>query len=131
MVRRPQIASRVTGSASTGRYIRPETMADKPLFSLDAEGRWRLAYDRQQWVVQRRQQNPSVRRFKGHGIRESGWRGVSFVGGKKATLRRVLGEKGVVLTPEAQARLDALPDNFAAFITAPERFFAQPEAEAA
>ncbi len=28
-------------------------MADKPLFNLDAEGRWRLAYDRQQWVLQR------------------------------------------------------------------------------
>ncbi len=26
-------------------------MTDKPLFNLDAEGRWRLAYDRQQWVV--------------------------------------------------------------------------------
>ncbi len=62
VARRPETASRVTGSASTRRYIRPETMADKPL------------------------------------------------------------------TAEAQARLDALPDNFAAFITAPERFFARPEA---
>ncbi len=64
-------------------------MTDKPLFSLDAKGRWRLAYDSQQWVIQRRQQNPSVRRLKGHGIRDSGWRGVSFVGGKKATLERL------------------------------------------
>ncbi len=40
----------------------------------------------------------------------------------------MLREKGVPLTAEAQARLDALPDNFAAFITAPERFFARPEA---
>ncbi len=29
-------------------------MADIPLFTLDAEGRWRLAYDRQQWIIQRR-----------------------------------------------------------------------------
>ncbi len=44
---------------------------------------------------------------------------------------RVLGEKGIVLTAEAQIRLDALPDNFAAFITAPEMFVAQPVTEAA
>ena len=56
---------------------------------------------------------------------------IPFIGGKKATLHRVLGEKGVVLTPEALVRLDALPDNFATFIAAPERFFAQPVAEAA
>ncbi len=29
-------------------------MADKPLFNLDTKGRWRLAYDRQQWMIQRR-----------------------------------------------------------------------------
>ncbi len=29
-------------------------MADKPPFELDTEGRWRLASDRQQWVLQRR-----------------------------------------------------------------------------
>ncbi len=46
-------------------------------------------------------------------------------------LRRVLGEKGVILTAEAQAGLDALPDMFMDFIAAPERFFARPEAEAA
>ncbi len=54
-----------------------------------------------------------------------------FIGSTKATLRRVLGEKRVVLTAEAQARLDALPDMFMDFIAAPERFFARPVAEAA
>ncbi len=105
-------------------------MADKPLFILDTEGRWRLAYDRQQWVLQRRAQKPRVKRLEGHAIADSGWRGVSFIGSEKRVLRRVLGEKGVVLTAEAQARLDALPDDFAAFIAAPERFFARPEAKA-
>ncbi len=57
--------------------------------------------------------------------------GIPFIGSEKRVLRRVLGEKGVVLTAEAQARLDALPDNFPAFIAAPERFFARPETEAA
>ncbi len=104
-------------------------MTDKPLFNLDAEGRWRLAYDRQQWVLQRRRRAP--RRSERAGIADSGWRPVSFIGSTKATLARVLGEKGVILTPEAQARLDALPERFTDFIAAPERFFARPEAEAA
>ncbi len=106
-------------------------MADKPLFNLDAEGRWRLAYDRQQWVIQRRTGKPCRRGSDSAAMRRTGWKGVS-------PLRRwhqgdaapCLGREGV-MTPEAQARLDALPDNFAAFITAPERFFARPEAEAA
>ncbi len=100
-------------------------MTDKPLFNLDAKGRWRLAYDSQQWVVQRRAQKPRVRRLEGHAIADSGWRGVSFVGGKKATLVRVLGEKGVVLTAEAAARLDALPERFLDFVAAPASFATQ------
>ncbi len=106
-------------------------MADKPLFNLDAKGRWRLAYDRQQWVIQHRTKKARVSHTECGSIADSGWRGVSFIGGKKATLGRILGKKGVVLTAEAAARLDALPDNFAAFIAAPEWFFARPEAEAA
>ncbi len=106
-------------------------MTDKPLFNLDAEGRWRLAYDSQQWVVQRRAQKPRVRRLEGHAIADSGWRGVSFVGGKKATLGRLFREKGIVLTAEAQAGLDALPERFMDFIAAPVSFATQLEAEAA
>ncbi len=64
-------------------------------------------------------------------MRRTGWRGVSFIGGKKATLGRIFREKGVPLTAEAQARLDALPERFMDFIAAPERFFARPVAEAA
>ena len=100
-------------------------MADKPLFNLDANGRWRLAYDRQPWVLQRRAQKPRSRRLEGHAIVDSGWRGVSYVGGKRATLRRLFREKGVVLTAEAQARFDALPERFMDFIAGPERFAAQ------
>ncbi len=100
-------------------------MADKPLFILDADGRWRLAYDSNQWVIQRRAQKPRVRRLEGHAIADTGWRGVSFVGGKKATLDRLFREKGISLTTEAQARLDALPEQFMDFIAAPERFAVQ------
>ncbi len=103
-------------------------MADNPLFNLDAEGRWRLAYDRQQWVLQRRAQKPRVKRLEGHAIADSGWRGISFIGSEKRILYRCLREKGVVLTAEAQARLDALPEQFADFISAPERFAEQLEA---
>ncbi len=106
-------------------------MTDKPLFNLDAEGRWRLAYDANQWVVQRRVGTPRRRGSDSAAMHSTGWRGVSFIGSTKRVLRRVLGEKGVVLTPEAQARLDVLPERFLDFITAPERFFARPEAEAA
>ncbi len=106
-------------------------MADKPLFNLDAEGRWRLAYDSQQWVIQHRTKKARVSHTEGGSIRDSGWRGVSFVGGKKATLGRIFREKGISLTPEAQVRFDALPEQFLDFIAAPASFATQLEAEAA
>ena len=106
-------------------------MTDKPLFDLDTKGRWRLAYDRQQWVVQRCAGKACRRGSDSAAMRRTGWRGVSFIGSTKATLRRVLGEKRVSLTAEAAARLDALSERFTDFIAAPERFFAWPEAEAA
>ena len=58
-------------------------------------------------------------------------RGFLFVGGKKATLGRIFREKGIVLTAEAQIRLDALPERFLDFIAAPVSFATQLEAEAA
>ncbi len=106
-------------------------MADKPLFNLDTEGRWRLAYDRQQWVLQQRRGKARASHIEGRSIARSGYEAVSFIGSNKRVLARVLGEKGVVLTVEAQARFDALPEQFMDFIAAPERFFARPEAKAA
>ncbi len=91
-------------------------MADKPLFILNAEGRWRLAYDRQQWAVQRRAGKPCRRGSDSAAMRRTGWKGVSFIGDKKATLRRVLGEKGIILTAEARARFDELPTQFVIFL---------------
>ena len=104
-------------------------MADRPPFILDAEGRWRLAYDRQQWIIQRRKGPPRPSDVVPG--RDSGWMAVSFVGGKKATLARLFGEKGITMTPEAQARFDALPEQFMDFIAAPDQSIAQPVAEAA
>ena len=80
------------------------------LFPLDADGRWRLAHDAQQWIIQRKTQ--AARPGDSHGIRDSGWRGVSFVGSEKRVLHRCIREHGVALTPEARARLDSLPDRF-------------------
>ncbi len=100
-------------------------MADRPLFNLDTEGRWRLAYDRQQWILQRRAGKPHPGRSDSSAGATSGWKAVSFVGGKKATLVRLYREKGIFLTAEAQARFDALPGQFLDFIATPERFAAQ------
>ncbi len=104
-------------------------MADNPLFNLDPEGRWRLAYDRNQWIIQRRK-GPARPCGVVPGL-DSGWMAVSFVGGKKATLARLFREKGIFLTPEAQARFDALPEQFLDFVVAPASFAAQLEAKAA
>ena len=106
-------------------------MADKPLFTLDAEARWRLAFDRQQWVVQRRTKKARVSHTEGGSIADSGYRGVSLIGSTRATLRHVIREHGVVLTAEAQARLDALPEQFLDFITDPVSFAVQSVAKAA
>ena len=90
-------------------------MADTPLFELDAERRWRLAYDREQWVLQRRTQKAHTRQINGHAARDSGFRGAWFVGCKKATLVRGFRRFGVELTPEAQSKFDGLPDTFPRF----------------
>ena len=95
-------------------------MTDKPLFILDAAARWRLAYDSNQWVLQCRRQAP--RSGNSHGIADSGWRGVSFIGSEKRVLWRCLREKGVALTRAAQSRLDALPETFLEFIATADSF---------
>ena len=94
-------------------------MADKSLFLLDADARWRLAYDANQWIVQQRRGKARASHIEGRPIARSGYEAVSFIGSTKTTLARVLGERGVVLTAEAKARLDALPERFRDFIAAP------------
>ena len=82
-------------------------MADIPLFTLDAAGRFRLAHDDLQWILQKRRGNP--------GARSSGFAGVSFVATFKRILLDVMREKGVELTVEAVAKLEALPATFKEF----------------
>ncbi len=100
-------------------------MADTPLFTLDAEQRYRLAYDAQQWVIQRQERNPSTSQIEGRAARDSGFRGVWFVGSEKHTLHQYIeGEcpplpaqerPRIHLTPEAQYWLATLPDTYRAF----------------
>ena len=84
------------------------------LFPLDAAGRWRLAHDDLQWIVQRRK--GPARQNKGGHVREPKWRGTDYVGLEKRILRRCIGERGINLTLEAEARLDAMPERFSDFL---------------
>ncbi len=63
---------------------------------------WMLAYDDNQWVVQRGWP------YKG-AIK---WQAVSFVAGKKSLLQRVLDEKQIRLTKDAEKALKSMPDTF-------------------
>jgi hypothetical protein len=60
--------------------------------------RWALSADNLQWVLEQ--------------YRPPKWRGVAFIASNKAVLMRVLGEKGVDITPAAKVALDHLPDTF-------------------
>ncbi len=69
-------------------------MADKPLFNLDAQGRWRLAYDSNQWVLQKRAGSSGRNRY---GIRESGWRGVSLRWEQEGDAGALISREGHIL----------------------------------
>ncbi len=83
-------------------------MKDIPLFDLDADGRWRLAHDDLQWVLQKRRGKPNAK--------ASGFVGVSFIATKKGIiLWSVIREKGIVPSAEAINRLEELPGTFKEF----------------
>ncbi len=91
-------------------------MTDTPLFTLDSEARWRLAFDRQQWVVQRRVGKPRPARSDSAAGATTGWKAVSFIAGDKRVLHRCIRVAGVVLTAVALTQLDALPNEFRDFL---------------
>ena len=66
---------------------------------------WALAYDENQWIVQRR---------KAPGKKGGAWRwaGVSFVGSNKDILWRVLRENGAGIDPAAREYIDAMLHTF-------------------
>ncbi len=71
-----------------------------------------LAYDKSQWIVQRRKAPSKT----GEACR---WAGVSFVGSNKDILWRVLREKGAEIEPAAREYIDAMPDTFREWISMP------------
>ena len=60
--------------------------------------RWRLTRDKNQWIVERRE--------------GSQWRGIHFIGDRKASLIRVLDENDIYPTDAARRELAGLPDRF-------------------
>ncbi len=90
-------------------------MADRQFLRLSEK--WALAYDKSQWIVQKRKA-PSK---KGGACR---WAAVSFVASNKADLLRVLREKGAEIGPAAREYIDAMPNTFREWISMPpERRF--------
>ncbi len=74
--------------------------------------KWALAYDKSQWIVQRRKAPGK----KGGQCR---WANVAFVASRKDVLLRVLGEKGAEIEPDAQEYLQAMPHTFREWISMP------------
>ena len=86
-----------------GARLRKAGLADRLFLRLSE--RWALAYNKNQWILQRRM-------TPGKKGGECRWAAVSFVASNKDILWRVLGEHGVVVTPEAKAAIDAMPHQF-------------------
>ena len=74
--------------------------------------RWALATDGLQWIVQKAKKD----RSKAGGL---DWRGVSFVASNKATLMRVLRERGAAIDPDALEHLRRLPETFREWASEP------------
>jgi hypothetical protein len=75
-------------------------MSDRLLFKLSPN--WALGHDRHQWIVLRRRNLRT----------QSGWKALSFIGSTKTTLRRVLKERDVTLTSDAEYRLSEFEERF-------------------
>ena len=73
---------------------------------------WALAYDKNQWIVQRARRN----RNKVCGLE---WRAVAFVASDKGVLHRVLREKGAVIDSEGLEALRRLPETFREWVSMP------------
>ena len=75
-------------------------MSDRVIFPL-ADG-WALGTDDIQWILLRARNRHA----------ETVWQPVAFIASTKSILRRCMAESGVQLTPTAEGRFDALPEQF-------------------
>ena len=87
-------------------------MTDKALFDLDAKGRYCLAYDNHQWIIRKR----STNRGDGAGNLEPSYHGTKFIGGSKKGLWRCFRDLEIILTDDAIAQIDTMPDSFLRFL---------------
>ena len=85
-------------------------MADTQFLRLSKK--WALAYDKAQWIVQRR-------KAPGKKGGECRWAAVSFVASNKDILWCVLREKGAEIDPAAREYIDAMPHTFREWISMP------------
>ena len=89
-----------------------------PLFILDSQENFRLAYDPNQWMLQKNMWTADSRRFKDDHSDESNFHSKWYVRGEKATLLRLFSELEIRLTPVAQVQFEALSDTFVEFYQA-------------
>lgn len=76
--------------------------SERIIIILDKSKKSALGADNGQWIVYRR------RKRRDH----SYWNPISFIASSKAILTRVLREKGIQLTSEAQDFIDSMPGSF-------------------
>jgi hypothetical protein len=79
-------------------------MMDRQFLKLNDD--WALAHDRPQWIVQ------NCRKHKG----QDKWQAIAFIPSEKRVLTRVIREKGIPVSPEAEAALNGLPATFQEFL---------------
>jgi hypothetical protein len=79
-------------------------MTERQFLSLNED--CAIAYDKLQWIVQYRRMPKGSEK----------WQAVAFIASDKRVLSRVLREKGVPLSPEAEAALNGLPATFQEFL---------------
>jgi hypothetical protein len=77
----------------------------KFLHQLDAEKKWYLGADADQWIIYRRRVAKGKEQFAGQ----------SFIGDDKRILYRCISEHNITLTDKAQELIDSLPDDFHEF----------------
>jgi hypothetical protein len=94
-------------SSTSKRPINPDLKLDLEMCNSDrvflhlSDG-WALGYDPKQWMIMRGRKRLARR----------GWTSVSFIACTKRTLRRVIREKGIQLSPEATEYIEVMPNTF-------------------